>query len=372
MDYEKGTRTSDISNVVKVLFPFSAFVNQEDLKLALLLNVINPRIGGLLIRGAKGTGKSSFVYSLPDILPEITVAKDCPFHCNPNDPTNLCSDCRKKANLISKTRPMKVITLPLGTTEDRLIGSMNIEQVMTKGIQALQPGVLAMANQNILYIDEINLLPDHITDDILDAAASGWNTIERENISVSHPARFILIGSMNPEEGELRPQILDRLALSVEAKTITDESQRVEVIKRNLMFENDPNGFTKMFTSEQETLKSKISQAKAILPNVSISESLLNAIAAGCAKLEVDGMRPDVIIAKTALTIAAYDSRTIVSEQDILKSSILTLSHRTRKGGFQSPATKDEIENSFHQTLAKYRGRGGEVFKTSEAQDKKK
>lgn len=361
-----------ISNGARLLFPFTAFVNQDDLKLALLLNVINPKIGGLLIRGAKGTGKSSFVYSLPDILPEITIVKDCPFNCNPNDQTNLCSNCQSKTNLISEKRPMKVITLPLGTTEDRLIGSLNIEQIMTKGIQALQPGVLAMANQNILYIDEINLLPDHITDDILDAAASGWNTIERENISIAHPARFILIGSMNPEEGELRPQILDRLALSVEVKTITDEAERVEVIKRNLLFENDPVSFNKMFASEQEALKSKIHQAKTLLPNVAIPEALLSAIAGGCAKLEVDGMRPDVIIAKTALTIAAYDDRTAVSEEDVLKASNLTLSHRTRKGGFQQPATKDEITNAFHQTLAKYRSREGTVFKTSEAQDKKK
>jgi Mg-chelatase subunit ChlI len=358
--------------MAKVLFPFTAFVSQEDLKLALLLNVINPRIGGLLIRGAKGTGKSSFVYSLPDVLPEIKVVKDCPFNCNPNDPTNLCSDCRTKSNLTQEKRPMKVIILPLGTTEDRLIGSMNIEQIMTKGIQALQPGVLAIANQNILYIDEINLLPDHITDDILDAAASGWNTIERENISVTHPARFILIGSMNPEEGELRPQILDRLALSVEMVTIKDESERTQVIKRNLLFENDPVGFNQMFASEQQALKTKIIEAKSLLPKVTISEALLNAIAAGCAKLEVDGMRPDVIITKTALTIAAYEGRTEVSEQDILKASYFVLSHRTRKGGFQSPATKDEVENTFRQTLAKYRGKEGETFKISEPQDKKK
>ena len=358
--------------MAKTLFPFTAFVNQEDLKLALLLNVINPKIGGLLIRGAKGTGKSSFVYALPEILPELTIVKDCPFNCSPNDPTNMCDDCRSKTNPATETKQMKVITLPLGTTEDRLIGSMNIEQIMTKGIKALQPGVLAMANRNILYIDEINLLPDHITDDILDAAASGWNTIERENISVTHPARFILIGSMNPEEGELRPQILDRLALSVEAKTITDETERVQVIKRNLLFENDPIQFSKMFASEQASLKSKISQAKSLLPNVTISESLLSAIAAGCAKLEVDGMRPDVIIAKTALTIATYDNRTAVSEQDIIKASILTLSHRTRKGGFQQAATKNEIENAFRQTLAKYQTKQEEPFKASEVQDKKK
>lgn len=356
----------------KTLFPFTAFVNQQDLKLALLLNIVNPKIGGVLIRGAKGTGKSSFVYSLPDILPQITVAKDCPFNCNPADPTNLCSACRTKSNLQPEKRAMKVITLPLGTTEDRLIGSMNISEIMTKGIQSLQPGVLAMANQNILYIDEINLLPDHITDDILDAAASGWNTIERENISVTHPARFILIGSMNPEEGELRPQILDRLALSVEAKTITNESERVQVIKRNLLFETDPVSFTNTFVQDQQALKQKIEQAKKILPDVTISDSLLSAIASACAKLEVDGMRPDVIITKTALTIAAYDNRTAVTEPDVIKAAVLTLSHRTRKGGFQQPATKDDIENTFGQNLAKFRDTQLETFKISEAQDKKK
>jgi len=337
--------------MLKIIFPFTAYVNQEDLKLALLLNVINPKIGGLLIKGAKGTGKSSFVYSLPEILPEIDVSEDCQFNCNPNDQTNLCSECQ---------------------TEDRLIGSLNIEQIMTKGVRALQPGILAMANQNILYIDEINLLPDHITDDILDAAASGWNTIERENISVTHPARFILVGSMNPEEGELRPQILDRLALSVEAKTIKDETERVEVIKRNLLFENNPSEFSKMFTSEQETLKLKIIQAKGLLPNVTISEALLSAIAAGCARLEVDGMRPDVIIAKTALTIAAYNNRNEVSNEDVLMASVLTLCHRTRKGGFQPPATKDEIESTFRQSIAKYHSEQGVSFKASEVQDKKK
>jgi Mg-chelatase subunit ChlI len=356
----------------KTLFPFTAFVNQEDLKLALLLNVINPKIGGVLIRGAKGTGKSSFVYSLPDILPEISVVKDCPFNCNPADPTNLCSDCRTKTNLVPDKRPMKVITLPLGTTEDRLIGSMNITEIMNKGVQALQPGILAMANQNILYIDEINLLPDHITDDILDAAASGWNTIERENISIIHPARFILIGSMNPEEGELRPQILDRLALSVEAKTISNEAERVEVIKRNLLFETDPINFVNTFALDQQALKQKIKQAKKLLPDVTISDSLLSAIASACAKLEVDGMRPDMIITKTALTIAAYENRSVVTEADVTNASILTLSHRTRKGGFQQPATKNEIENAFGQSLAKFRDTQPESFKISEAQDKKK
>jgi len=356
----------------KVVFPFSAFVNQEEVKLALILNVINPRIGGVLIKGAKGTGKSSFVYALPDILPKISVVKGCPYNCNPHDPTNMCDDCRLKTNLEIEEKPMRVISLPLGTTEDRLIGSINIEEIIKKGTKVLQPGILAMANQNILYIDEINLLPDHITDDILDAAASGWNTVEREGISLTHPARFVLIGSMNPEEGELRPQILDRLALSVDAKRIENENERAEVVRRNLMFETDPTGYLKILASEQEAIRTKITEAKKLLPEVEIAESLLMAVAISCAKLEVDGMRPDVIITKTALAIAAFDGRTNVTEEDVIKAAYLTLSHRTRKGGFQSPATKDEIKNTFQQMMAKYRGKGEGTFQASVVLDKKK
>lgn len=356
----------------KVVFPFSAFVSQEDLKLALILNAINPKIGGLLIKGAKGTGKSSSVYALPEILPKITAVRDCPFGCNPYNPTNMCDDCRSKTNLTIEEKPMRIITLPLGTTEDRLIGSTNIEEIISKGIKALQPGILAMANQNILYIDEINLLPDHITDDILDACASGWNTIEREGISLTHPARFVLIGSMNPEEGELRPQILDRLALSVTMKPISDEDERAEVIRRNLLFENDPVGFNELFASQQKALRERITKARSLLDGVAIPEFLIRVIAAGCARLEVDGMRPDVIIAKTALAIAAYEGQLTISERDILKAAHLTLGHRTRKGGFQPPATKEEIEDTFRQVAVKYRDKSKAVFKASVIKDKKK
>jgi Mg-chelatase subunit ChlI len=356
----------------KVVFPFSAFVNQDELKLALLLNVINPKIGGVLIKGPKGTGKSSFVYALPDILPKISVVKGCPYNCNPSDPTNMCDECRSKTNLDIEEKPMRVVTLPLGTTEDRLIGSINVEEIISKGIKRLQPGILAMANQNILYIDEINLLPDHITDDILDAAASGWNTVEREGISLTHPARFVLIGSMNPEEGELRPQILDRLALSVDVKRIENENDRAEVVRRNLLFENNPLDYLELVAPEQQALSDSIIKAKTILPKVEIAESLLTAIALSCAKLEVDGMRPDVIITKTALSIAAYERRTAVAEEDVIRAAYLALSHRTRKGGFQSPATRDEIKNTFEQLMAKYRGKLNETFKVNLVKDKKK
>ncbi|MHA2395016.1 MAG: ATP-binding protein, partial [Promethearchaeota archaeon] len=200
----------------RTVFPFTAIVNQERLKLALLLNAINPRIGGVLIRGAKGTGKSTTVRALVDLLPEIETVQDCPFKCNPSDPTNMCEVCRLKIfdnNLSVTSCKMEVVELPIGATEDRVVGTMNIERAIREGIRALEPGILAGSNQNVLYVDEINLLPDHITDVILDSAASGWNTIEREGISVRHPSRFILVGTMNPEEGELRPQLLDRLAL---------------------------------------------------------------------------------------------------------------------------------------------------------------
>ena len=211
---------------LRPVYPFTAIVGQEELKLALLLNAVNPHIGGLLIRGPKGTGKSTSVRALSDILPEVDVVEGCRFNCSPTDPTNMCGDClaryRKDGELPKVARPMRVVTLPIGATEDRVVGSLDIEQAIKLGIRALEPGILAEANQNVLYIDEVNLLPDHITDDILDVAASGWNIVEREAISLGHPARFMLIGTMNPEEGELRPQLMDRFALHVRIENISN------------------------------------------------------------------------------------------------------------------------------------------------------
>ena len=233
----------------RLVFPFSAIVGLEKLKLAILVNAINPKIGGLLIKGQKGSGKSTIVRALADILPKILVVKDCPFNCNPHDPSNMCPRCSERykrgEKLLVEEREMVVVDLPLGATEDRVIGSLDVEKAIKYGIEALEPGILAEANQNILYVDEVNLLPDHIADDLLDAAATGWNIVEREGISVSHPSRFIFIGTMNPEEGELRPQLLDRFPLSVTVDRITSVEDRIEIVKRNMEFEADPEKFCK-------------------------------------------------------------------------------------------------------------------------------
>jgi len=338
-----------------LVFPFSAIVDQEKMKLALLLNAINPRIGGVLIRGAKGTGKSTAVRALADLLPEIEVVKGCPFNCNPRDPTNMCEICRRKyeagEELPVEKRKMRIVTLPIGATEDRVVGTLDITKAIREGVKALEPGLLAEANQNILYVDEINLLPDHIVDDILDAAASGWNVVEREGISVAHPARFILIGTMNPEEGELRPQLLDRMALHVQVDTIYDRELRIEIMKRNLEFEEDPIGFREKYREEQEKLRRRIIEARKILPKVKVPVDLRECIARMCIKLHVDGHRPDIIMLKTSKALAAFEGRTEVKPEDILTCAYLTLSHRTRRGGLEEPATPHQIEEAFYSAI---------------------
>ncbi len=338
--------------------PFNAIVGQDQLKLGLLLNVVNPRIGGLLIRGAKGTGKTTAVYALADILPPVEVVADCPFRCSFEDPSNRCDSCRvrfeKGEEIPRKESRMEVISLPLSTTEDRLIGSIDVERILKEGEKALQPGLLAQANQNILYVDEINLLPDHITDDLLDVTAMGWNTVEREGFSITHPSRFVFVGSMNPEEGELRPQILDRFPLSTLIKTVRDEEARVQIIKNNLLFDKDPIQFKNQFQDQGEKLQKQILNAQSLLPQVEIGEPAYYIAASTCAKLEVDGQRPDIVIAKTACAVAALEGRTEIKEEDLLKSAFLALSHRTRQGGFEPPATEEQIQTAFRESCGKW------------------
>lgn len=341
----------------RLVFPFSAIVGLNKLKLAILINAINPKIGGLLIRGAKGSGKSTVVRALADILPKIKVVKGCPFNCNPYDPSNMCPRCGEKykngEKLPVEEREMVVVDLPLGATEDRVVGSLDVEKAIKYGIEALEPGILAEANQNILYVDEVNLLPDHIADDLLDAAATGWNIVEREGISVSHPSRFIFIGTMNPEEGELRPQLLDRFPLSVTVERINSVKDRIEIVKRNMEFEADPEKFYEKYKPLQKELRSRIAQARKMLKDVIIPENLLEAICKTCSELKVDGLRPDIVIAKTASTLAAFENRKEVTLDDVLVAAEFALSHRTREGGFLEPATPQEIAEAFKATVKK-------------------
>ncbi len=336
-------------------FPFTAIVDLEDLKLALILNAVNPKIGGLLIRGAKGSGKTTAVRALTQVLSKIKVVRDCQFNCSPADPSNMCEKCRSKyineGKLSFDERKMKVVELPLGATEDRVVGSLDVEKAIKMGVEALEPGILADANQNILYVDEVNLLPDHIADDLLDAAATGWNVVEREGISVRHPSRFIFIGTMNPEEGQLRPQLLDRLALSVEVPRISDAKDRIEVVKRNMEFEGNPESFGKNYSADQERLKERIGRAREMLEEAKISDKFIQVICQVCLELKVDGMRPDIVIAKTARTLAAFENKPEVTAEHILKAAEFALNHRTREGGFLEPATPQEIREMLFAKL---------------------
>ncbi len=336
----------------RTVFPFTAFVDQEDLKLSLILNAINPQIGGVLIRGEKGSGKSTIVRALADLLPEIKVVDGCIFNCDPDNPAEMCEECFrrwKEGDIKVAFRKMKVVTIPLGVTEDRLIGTLDIERTLREGVRVFQPGLLAEANRNIMYIDEVNLLPDHIVDDILDAAASGWNIVERETISVAHPSRFLLVGTMNPEEGELRPQLLDRFPLSATSTSVRDEELRAEVVKRNLEFEEDPKGFRAKYEPMQEELRRRIIEARSIFSKVLIPNSIVRLVVRLCIALDVDGHRPDIVILKTAKTLAAFENKSTIEVSHVRRAALLALMHRTRSGGFREPASREEILKTFDQ-----------------------
>lgn len=332
-------------------YSFSAIVNQDDLKILYLANIVNPYIGGLLISGPKGSGKSTVVRSVQNILPEYRAVKGCPFNCDPSKPEKFCSFCREKDKIEVVRKKMKIVDLPLSCTEDRLVGSIDVEKLLKEGRKEVEVGILGEANRNILYIDEVNLLPDHLVDDILDAAALHWNRIEREGISIIHPSEFVLVGTMNPEEGELRPQILDRFPLCVKVESVKDPGLRAEIVKRNIIFEEDPESFYKMFEKEEEELKSKILNAKEILKDVKINEKLIEWVSGSCAELKVDGQRPDIVIVKTAMTITAIQARKEVKEDDILYCAKFALIHRTREGGLLPPPEDEEIADVFKKNL---------------------
>jgi len=323
----------------KLNFPFTAIVGQEQMKLALVLNAINPRLSGVLIRGEKGTAKSTAVRSLAVLLPTLKVVRGCPFHCDPDDAHKVCMRCREKLDqsveLETDERQTLVINLPVNATEDRVVGTLDLEHAIKKGEKKFEPGVLADANRGILYVDEVNLLDDHIVDVLLDSAAMGVNSIEREGVSYTHPAEFILVGTMNPEEGELRPQLLDRFGLCVQIEGISDPQQRVEVVKRWVGFEEDPKAFIEEWKDAEAELRDKIVSARTLLPEVRISEDLLNKIAQISIEIGVDGHRADIIMMKTAKTTTALHQRTEVTYEDLEESADMALQHRVRRRPFE-------------------------------------
>lgn len=337
-----------------MVYPFAAIVGQDQMRKALILNAVNPQIGGILIRGEKGTAKSTAVRGLADLLPEIEVVQDCPFSCNPHDPKEMCDSCQHRfyrgEELRVRRRKMLVIDLPINATEDRVVGTLDIEKAIKEGIKALEPGILAEANRGILYIDEVNLLDDHVADVLLDAAAMGVNTVEREGISVHHPSRFILIGTMNPEEGELRPQLLDRFGLSVKVERIQDVERRMQVVKSREVFDANSWQFREKFEDDQEELRRRIEEARKLLPRVVISDDLLGMVSQVCIDFDVDGLRADIVSVKGAKTIAALDGRKEVAEEDVLEAMELALGHRMRRRPFEMPELNiDQLKRILNQ-----------------------
>ncbi len=329
----------------KAYFPFTAIVGQEKMKRALILNLINPALGGVLIKGEKGTAKSTAVRALTEVLPERTETEGCPFSCDPDDRSCMCDSCRSKKEIIAVKRRMRVVDLPVSATEDRVVGTLDIEKALKTGEKHFEPGILADANRNILYVDEINLLDDHVVDVILDSAAMGVNTVEREGVSFSHPAKFVLVGTMNPEEGDLRPQLLDRFGLVVDVRGETDINMRTEVVKRFLEYENDPEAFLEKWRPEQEKLCDKISSAKELVKNVSYSDDILRLAAEISVSLGVDGHRADISMIKTACANAAYEGRSSVSKEDMKLAAELVLPHRMRRKPFEEQ--KMDIDSVF-------------------------
>ncbi len=331
----------------RLVFPFTAIVDQERMKRALILNAINFRIGGVLIRGERGTAKSTAARALTALLPEIEVVADDPFGCDPDQPATWCTMCRERVErgetLPRATKKVPFVELPVGATEDRVVGTLDIELAIQKGERRFEPGVLAAANRGILYVDEVNLLDDHIVDVLLDAAAMGVNTVEREGISFQHPARFILVGTMNPEEGDLRPQLLDRFALCVDVHGVLNAQARMQIIERNLAFEEDPEGFYEEWRPHEEALARRITEARKLLPQVRYTRADLATIAEMMAGLGVDGHRGDLVILKTAVAHAAWEGRKYVTDRDIVVAAELALPHRLKRRPF------DEVRTSIEQ-----------------------
>ena len=328
-------------------YPFTAIIGQDKMKLALILNLINPALGGVLIRGEKGTAKSTAVRGLTDLLEEVEVSEGCPFHCRPGH-GDLCENCRKEETLPTVPYKRRVVELPVSSTEDRVVGSLSMEQAIKKGEKVFEPGLLAQANGNILYVDEINLLDDHIVDVLLDSAAMGVNTVEREGISYSHPARFVLVGTMNPEEGDLRPQLLDRFGLVVEIRGEQDIKLRSELIRRRMEYEMSPEDFCRVWEPKQADLRSRVQNAQKRLETVIIPDRLYEDAAKIGVALQVDGHRADIVLLKAACTLAAFEGAPETTREHLIQVAPMVLTHRMRRMPFD---TTDGLPTNWESIL---------------------
>src|SRR5215218_843658 len=329
-------------------YPFTAIVGQEEMKLALLLNVVDPLIGGVLIMGHRGTGKSTAVRALSDLLPQIAVVEGCPYNCDPEDP---CEQCSERGSLTSKLVPVPVVELPLGATEDRVCGTIDIERALSAGRKAFDPGLLARANRGFLYIDEVNLLEDHLVDLLLDVAVTGRNKVEREGVSVEHPASFVLIGSGNPEEGELRPQLLDRFGLHAEVKTENYLKNRIDIIERRDGYDRDREVFCESFADDQAVLRKRITRARANLGKIAVERPVLEKIAQLCADLKVDGHRGELTIMRAARALAAFEGRRTVTDDHVKRVSAMALRHRLRRDALDETATSEQIQQAVDEVF---------------------
>ncbi|GAA2486194.1 putative cobaltochelatase [Actinocorallia cavernae] len=337
-------------------FPFTAVVGQDDLRLALLLNAVSPAVGGVLVRGEKGTAKSTAVRALSALLPAVAVVPGCRFSCDPGAPDPGCPDGPHEAGPGGE-RAARMVELPVGASEDRLVGALDIERALAEGVKAFEPGLLADAHRGILYVDEVNLLHDHLVDLLLDAAAMGASYVEREGVSVRHASKFLLVGTMNPEEGELRPQLLDRFGLTVEVAASREPDQRVEVVRRRLAYDDDPAAFAARWAGEEAAVRQRIVAARELLPQVRLGDAALRQIAATCAAFEVDGMRADIVMARTATALAAWAGRTDVLAEDVRQAALLALPHRRRRNPFDAPGLD---EDKLDETLEQSAGQDGD------------
>lgn len=348
---EVGSPPAIFGGDLQQTFPFTAIVGQDDLKLAVLLSVIDPAIGGVLITGHRGTAKSTAIRALADLLPPVKVVAGCPYRCDPTERSPDCPHCSKHATLKSQTHPVPVIDLPLGATEDRVVGSVDLERALVDGVQAFSPGLLAAAHRGFLYIDEVNLLEDHLVDLLLDVAASGRNVVEREGLSVRHPARFVLIGSGNPEEGDLRPQLLDRFGLHARIKTLHDIDQRVEVVRRRLAFENDAAAFIASFDKEQNALRKRLQKAINAKPKVTLPDSALMLAARLCDRLGIDGHRGELALTRAAVALAAYEGKKSADTDLVARVAPLALAHRLRKDPLEPAADDERVKRVLEEAL---------------------